>query len=431
MKQFPPFARSALWLLLAVASFLSMGFYATNIWGANQPPSFSDLYAPWLGSHELLINHRDPYSPAVAHEIQAVIYGTSVPPSTSDPLALAGGFAYPPFTAFLLWPIARQPFSSARVFFLWSTLLGTFLAMAVWLRLFAFRLIALSTLTIAVFTLGSFPALQAIRLQNLTLIAAAILAFSVFLLSTNFQILAGVSLAASTFKPQFVLLLIPWLALWAFSDWRRRRDLVWSFLASVVLLLLASEWILPGSTRRFLKVAWAYRHYTYGHSLLDVWFTPIFGQIAALALLFGIAALSWRLRLQPANSDGFLLSISLMLAATLVVIPTLAPHAQLLLFPGVLCLLRHRTRLRVSGRLPRFLWVAAWTLLAWPWTAAAGLVLATLWAPVNSLLRWWQVPLYTTPLMPLGLLAPLLWLARHTGTTDIAVESVPNRSEAS
>jgi hypothetical protein len=48
--------------------------------------------------------------------------------------------------------------------------------------------------------------------------------------------------------------------------------------------------------------------------------------------------------------------------------------------------------------------------LAWPWIAAAGLTLATIWFPVNSWLQWWEIPLYTSPVLPFALFVTLFWL---------------------
>jgi hypothetical protein len=425
MKRARAIAKSALWPLLSIAAALSMIFYITTIWSAGQAAHFSDLYAPWSGTRALLLEHRNPYSPEVAHEIQTVIYGASSPASATDPEGLAGGFAYPPYAAFLLWPISHLSFSAASTVFLWLSFLDLLLAIYFWLRLFSFPVAGSSTLAIAIFTAGSLPALQAMQLHNLTLIAASTIALSLFLLSADFQILAGIAVAIATFKPQFVVLLIPWLALWSFSDWHRRRKLVWSFLLSLALLLAASEWITPGSLRSFLSIALAYRHYTYGHSVLDVWFTPVFGVFAAIILLVAVLWPGWKLRSQPADSASFLIATALTLAATLVVIPTLAPHAQLLLFPGFLCLLRFRSPQPAPSRALRLLRIAAWALLAWQWISAAGLALASTSTPVAKLLRWWQVPLYTSPLIPLGLAAALALLARNQLTPTAPVAAKP------
>jgi hypothetical protein len=240
------------------------------------------------------------------------------------------------------------------------------------------------------------------KLQNLSVVAAALIAGALFLLAADHLVVAGIFLAVSTFKPQFTIALVLWLPLWTLSDWRRRRSLAWSFLAALLLLILLSEWLVPGWIPDFLNVLHAYRHYTYGHSLLDIWFPPPWGLLVAACLLLSALALSWSQRSQSADSFLFLTVTSFLLAVTLIVIPTLAPHAQLLLLPGVLCLLRSRVLLFSSGKLQRLLFIATWALLAWPWIASSGLLLAAVALPSSAMLRFWEIPLYTSPLLSLA-----------------------------
>jgi hypothetical protein len=405
--------KPAVWLIVALTSACGMEFYVAKIWSAGQPSQFSDLYAPWWGAHELFLHHRNPYTPAVAREIQAAIYGAPLTSENGgDFFGLAGGFAYPLYATFLLWPTVNMLFSTLRTLFICLSIIVTLGSLGLWLRAFHFRGPPLEWLTLALFTLGSFPVLQGIRMQNLSVIAAAILTLSVVLLSTGHLSLGGVLLAASTFKPQFTLVLVPWLTLWAASDWRRRQSFLWSFLASMVVLIGASEWMLPGWQNGFLNVVHAYRHYTFGHSLLDVWFTPRVGPFAAAGLLLVVLALCWKCRRAEADSPRFLAAISIMLAATITVIPTLAPHTQVLLLPGFLCLHFHRLLLWRSNRWARLALLGLCLLFAWPWLAAAGLTLAAVLLPTSELLRWWDVPLYTSPLLPLAVLLPLCCLIR-------------------
>ena len=395
------FPKSAVWLLLSIVSAGNMAYYVAEIWSANQPPHFNDLYASWWAAHELLLHQRNPYSPSVSHEIQAVIYGAWVNAgSPDDPRGIGGGFAYPPFIALFLWPTVHLSFPAAQQVFLCISILAALGSLLVWLRLLQFRWSLLTWLTVAIFLFGSFPSLQAIKLQNPSLLAASLIAITLFLLTTDHLILAGCLLAVSTFKPQFVIVLIPWLALWTIGDWRRRRPLAWSFLSTMLLLVFISQWLVPGWIPSFLNVARAYRHYTYGHSLLDVWFAPAWGETVGGCLALSAFAFCWRHRAQPAEHTSFLLATNLLLAVTLVIIPTLAPHAQLLLLPGLLCLLRKQHSL-CRGR-TRLVLAGAWALLAWPWIAAFGLLLASTWVPVTSLLRFWALPLYPSPLLPLA-----------------------------
>jgi len=415
-------AKPVWWLLLSIVSASSMAYYVGQIWSANQPPHFNDLYAPWWGTHELLRHGRNPYSPEVAHEIQTIIYGAPAASDSQDPSGIGGGFAYPPYIALLLWPTVYISFSAAQKAFLFVSILGTLLNIVIWFRLARFRRSPQILLAATTFALGSFPVLQAIKLQNPSLLAAFLIAITFFLLFTDHLVLAGAMLAVSTFKPQFMVALIPWLALWTLGDWRRRRPVAWSFIASMFLLVGVSEWLLPNWISGFLGAVRAYRHYTYGHSLLDVWFTPTWGPIAAAFVLLAVLALCWKHRWQASDSPDFIVVTSLVLAATLVIIPTLAPHAQILLLPGILCLLQSRTLPLPSpspspaGRLLRLVLAGTWTLLAWPWIAAFALLLAAVKFPARSLLRFWELPLYTSPVLPMALVFGLSCLLFRGGS---------------
>jgi hypothetical protein len=418
-------SKPALWLVLAMLSALSTEFYTVKIWAANQPAGFSDLYASWWAAHELLLHGRDPYSSAISHEIQTGIYGTPVDPSPEDPTGIGGGFAYPPHAAILFWPLVYLTFPSAQKVFLCVSLLGTLLSLTIWMDALGFRRLPLLWLSVTIFTLGSFPALQAFKLQNPSLIAAALIALTLYCLSSGHFISAGIFLSICTFKPQFTVALIPWLALWTIADWRRRRSLAWSFLATMLLLGAVSAWLVPGWMASFLTVIRAYRHYTYGHSVLDVWFTPGIGSVASALLLVAALTLCRPHRSESPSSPKFLVATSLILAATVVVIPTLAPHAQLLLLPGFLCLLRSPNFRWAPSRFTRTFRSAGWMLLAWPWIAAVGLFLAAVVYPTANLLRFWEVPLYTSPLVPLAVLLALSWLIRDGAKSGEPQPSIP------
>jgi glycosyl transferase family 87 len=400
-----------LWLILSLLSACSMWYYVTNVWSVGQPARFSDLYAQWWGAHELLLHRRDPYSPAIAHEIQTVIYGGPIGTShPGDAAERAGGFAYPIYVVFLMWPTVHLAFPVVQGLFLCLFVALTAVSLLLWLYALRWRLPAAKLGILAVFTFGSFPVLQGLKLQNLSLLVAFLVAATVASLAADCFGIAGLLLASATIKPQFVILLIPWLALWIMSDWRRRQRMAWSFSATMSSLILGGEVLAPGWISRFLTVVRAYRQYTYGHSLLDVWFTQRIGSVVAVVLVLVVLALCWRCRSDPAQSSRFFLASCLVLAATLVVIPTLEPHAQLLVLPGSLFLLRHHGRIWRSGKVARLLLTAAWVLLGWAWVAAFGMMLAAIWLPAGTLMRLWTLPLYTSPLLPFGILVVLGFL---------------------
>lgn len=397
-----------LWLVLALLSALSMWHYEAHVWSAGQPANFSDLYASWWGTHELLLHHRDPYNVEVSHEIQRVIYGAPVSVSkTGDPEGRSGGFAYPIYVVFILWPTVWLSFALTQTMFTYLLIGFVLLALVLWLYAGDWHLEPWQFLIVAVFALGSFPSLQGIKLQNPSVLVAFLVAAAMASLAAGYLSVAGVLLALATIKPHLVGLLILWLALWTTHDWVHRRRLAQSFLATMALLLMGSEWLAPGWIGRFVHVAHAYTQYTYGHSLLDVWFTPSIGHFIAAGLVTMVLALCWQCRSNPARTPVFFLVASLLLATTLVVVPTLEPHAQLLLLPGFLFLLQYRDHNWRWERTARLLVGAPWILLAWGWVAAVGMTLATLWVPASTLRRYWILPLATSPLLPFAILLAL------------------------
>jgi hypothetical protein len=388
-----------------------MWVFVTKVWSAGQPAGFSDLFARWWGSHELLLHHADPYSPMVTRQIQTTIYGAPLTSSPTDPLAQhSGGFAYPIYTAFLFWPRVGLSFPVVKIVFACLLPVLTLAAYVLWVCALQWKPDRNELIIGAVFYMGSFPALQALRLQNLSVLVAFLIAAAMVCLKSNRLSITGFLLACSTIKPHFVALLLVWLAIWVFHDWKTRRTLAYSFIATLGALVLGGEYFLWGWIGEFRNIVSAYQQYTYGHSLLDVWFSTTSGHLAAIALSIAAVWLCWRWKSFPASTAEFFLICSILLATTVLVIPTLEPHAQLLLAPGFLLLFRYRAPIWALGKSARLLTSAAWMLLAWPWLAAALLTTAVLCGRVALAARFWLVPLSTSPMIPLGLLGILAFL---------------------
>ncbi len=55
---------------------------------------FSDFYPRWLGARELLLHHRNPYSPEVTRDIQIGYYGRPLDPSRPGDPKDQMAFAY-------------------------------------------------------------------------------------------------------------------------------------------------------------------------------------------------------------------------------------------------------------------------------------------------------------------------------------------------
>jgi hypothetical protein len=367
--------------------------------------NLSDLYPRWLGARELLLHHRDPYSAEVTREIQVGYYGRRLDPArTGDPKDLQG-FVYPVYVVFLLAPTITLPFSTVQIGFRWFLVILTLATVPLWLRALRWRPSNATTATVLILTLGSFPAVQGVKLQQLSLVVSGLIAGCAALLTAGYLLPAGVLLALATIKPQLVLPLTVWLVLWALSDWRRRRPFIWGFGLTAAVLLGGAEYILPGWMRRFREAVAAYRQYTgSAGSLLDVLVTSGWGNVLTVLTLLALAAVCWRMRREPADTAGFALASSLVLAVTVVIVPMVAPYNQLLLLPGVFLLVRDGKILWTKDRLTRSGCVIAGVLIFWPWLAAMGLTVAALVLPAASIQQAWAVPLWTSPYIPLAML---------------------------
>jgi len=370
--------------------------------------NLSDLYPRWLGARELLLRHRDPYSPEVTKEIQAGYYGRPLDAGRPGDPRDQQGFVYPLYVVFLLAPTVKLPFSTVMAGFRWLLVLLTAASVPIWLGVIRWRPPRRVLAIMLLLTLGSFPAVQGIKLEQLSLLVSALIAAASGLLVGGHLLLAGGLLAIASIKPQLVVPLAGWFALWTAGDWRRRWPLLAGFSLTLGVLLVAAEQILPGWMGRFREAVAAYGQYTGGGgSLLDVLVTPKAGKVLAAGVILLVAWLGWQKRAAPAGSVDFSFTLATVLAATVVVIPMFAPYNQLLLLPAILLLTRSWRELWQRNLGTRTLLVITASLVLWPWLATLGLVLGPLVVPPGVLERAWAAPLYTSVPIPLATLALL------------------------
>jgi hypothetical protein len=385
--------------------------------------NLSDLYPRWLGARELLLHHRDPYSYEVTREIQIGYYGRAVDPSRPYDPTDWQGFAYPLYVVFLLAPTITLPFAVVQIGFRWLLIALTAASVPLWLRAFRWRTSAWTMATLVVLVLGSFQAIQGIKLQQLSLLVNGLIAVGVVLLVKDQLAAGGALLALATIKPQLALPLSAWLLFWAVNDWRSRKSFVWGFLGTLAALISAGEFVLPGWIGRFRQAIIAYRQYNNGaESALELLFTPFFGRVLAVAVLLGLAFVCWRSRRVPSRDPAFNWILALILAATIAIAPKEAPYNQVLLVAPVLLVVRCWLLLWARSSLSRALLVIASLILFWPWLAALVITMAALFFPAEVLQRAWTLPLYTSPAMPLGVLVVVgyvfneLWQMRLNGS---------------
>ena len=412
-------SRSKLGLLLVLFAAGSMWLYVQLILIphqraeelAKQRPrgNLSDLYPRWLGARELLLHRRDPYGADITREIQIGYYGRPLDPARPNDPKDQQAFAYPLYVVFLLAPTIALPFSTVHTVFFWMFLAITAASVLLWLEAIGWRVSCLGKFEWILLALSCFPAIQGLKLQQLSLLVAALLAASMCGLARRRFIWAGILLAVAAIKPQLAALPALWLCIWVVGNWRDRRRALWSFILTLAALMVAGEAVLPGWIQEFRVACAAYYQYTGGgKSVLDVALTPAWGRVVSVILVGGFILLAWRARKAPEGSADFHWSVSLALAVTLVVIPMFAPYNQLLLIPAVMLIVRSIGALWRANRLLRLLVVVTALAVFLPWIGAALLATALLFLPASGLQALWALPLYSNFAIPVLVLALLL-----------------------
>ncbi len=406
------------WLLLAILCAASMWIYASRVLipyqisdaAAHDRPrgNLSDLYPRWLGARELLLHGRDPYSPEITREAQIGFFGRPPDPERPGGRNYQQGFYYPVYVAFLLAPTVHLSFEMVRKGFFWVLLGLTVASIPLWLRALRWPAPLWVQVSLVIFTIGSLPVMQGLKLQQMTLLVAALMAIALALLVSERPIGAGVALALATIKPQLVWLLLFWLMIWTLADWRRRYRWAASFLVSMAILCAASEWYLPHWISRFWQAIREYRSYTGEMSVMDElmgapWSRAL--EFLAFALMAGAC---WRDRREAANTSAFAGTISLVLAITVLIVPTYGPYNQALLIPAVLMMLKEGRAIWQRSVADRVLSAFTAGLIVWPWIASIALAgLSFIFQP-ERVERGWAVPFWTVLQIPMAMAALML-----------------------
>lgn len=431
----------ALWLALALLAATSLWFYVDRILVAHQVAdaaahdrprgNLSDIYPRWLGAHELLLHQRNPYSDEVALEIQKGYYGRALDPSRPGDPKDRQGFAYPVYVVFLLAPLVGFSFHTVQLFFYWLLIALTAATVPLWLRALSWWPPPVVIAIAIALTLGSVPAVQGIKLQQLSLLVAALLAGSAACVASGYFLCGGAILALATIKPQLAWPMVLWLLGWAVSDWKVRRRLVFGFVTIMAALLIAAEWVLPGWIKMFLEAIRQYHQYTQNESVLDQlvnWALGSYGgDILAVVACLASLRLLWKLRREAPISDGFAGALAVVLSLTVLVVPMYAPYNQILLLPAILFLARENFLARdlaqpeESRSVGPLSW-AAGLALAWQWIASLGL--SALWfVSRDAALSGWKAPFYATFALPVLIFAAAMLAARNPRSALRAHES--------
>ena len=374
--------------------------------------NLSDLYPRWVGARELLLHGRDPYSADVTREIQAGYWGRPIDARRPGDPQDETRFAYPVYVVFLLAPTVYLPFSAVRILATWALGLCACASVLLWFRALRWRPSPTVLVVFLLLTLGSYPVVQGIKLQQLTLLVCALIAAGAGLLVRGKLVAAGAVLALATIKPQLVTLLLAWLLFWTFRRWRQRQKFFWSLAGTSVLLVGAGEYALPGWIGRFLHGLVEYQRYAGESSPLEILTTAGVGKLLSAILLLATVAVCWRLRRCAEDSAEFSLLLALVLTVTLAATPMMRSYNDVLLVPAVLLSVRSWSDLWSRNASRRLVCALAVLCVFWQWLASIALVGASSFLPAAMVQRVWAAPLWTIPAMSIALFGPLAFLVK-------------------
>ena len=377
-----------------------------------------DFYPIWLTSRLTRAGERDLYRQEVTRKIQIGLFGRPLDANDpADPPADYRTFAYPAFADLLLWPSALVVFPTLRVIL--AVLLPLLTAASIWLWLFALRwpVRPLGLTIFLVLALCNYPMLEAFFALQPGLIVGFLLACGIAALTKRQLLVAGILMSLTLIKPQMTLLANAYLLLWSASR-KGHAAFLAGFSATTLAMFGASILLWPHWVREWIAVISGYHRYA-TPSLASLLPGNILGGYLgsfAIFVLLGVGGvLAWRGRLANSDSPDFWLTLSLLLAITsLTLLPGQAIYDHVILFPGILLIVRKTRQFLAAGRLPRSLLAIGAIVLFWPWLAA--IVVIAIRPFLNPELFYsnavFALPIRTAASLPFAVLALLLCIVR-------------------
>ncbi len=403
-----------LWLLLGLSSVSVTSLYMHkvllpweyyfNVQAGTLKAALGDLYSPWFGARALLLQAKNPYGPEVTHDIQIAFYGHDVQQTPGNRPVDEQRFAYPVYVVFLFRPWLSLSFDALQ------RIVPLFLALAVagavqfWISALRLRAFTIWSWSVTLFILASPQVAQGLRLRQLGMLVAFLIAVAVWLIVHNKLVSAGCILALSTIKPQMVVLPIAAFLLWTLGDFRRRWAVTASFLGSTAVLIIAGEYVLPGWLHYFMGGLSAYRVYGPTTTLLQLALGRNMGIAVSVALVALAILWAWIHRKVAADSPEFMSVTAVVMMGAALALPLMPSFNQVLLILPVILLLKSWPELSKVSR-----WTFA-GFVSWPWITS--ILLLVLRVQPNTTHSIPLIPSALTLLFPL--LLPILLMGRSS-----------------
>jgi hypothetical protein len=338
--------RDWLYLFLALLCAASMWCFFDYVLVASQVAesqqsgsprgNLSDLYPRWLGARELLLHGRDPYSQPITDEIQQGYYGRKIDPTNPNDPKDENRFAYPVYVVFLLAPTVNLSFGIVQRGFYVLVVVMNALSVWWWMRALHARWRPLQIVAAVTLLLGSYPAVQGLHLQQISLLVAALIAAACAAAASGWFALAGGLLSLAMIKPQLTIPIAAWLLFWTLCKWRERKWLALVFGSVMAGFLVGSELVLPGWFMKWREASQAYMQYAGDTKpLLVTLFGGVIGSGITLLIVGVIGWFAIKYRAAQADSVAFRTLVAAVVTATVALTPIWHPYDQVLLIPAI------------------------------------------------------------------------------------------------
>jgi glycosyl transferase family 87 len=340
---------------------------------ANDKPrgNLSDLYPRWLGTKELLLNHRSPYSAEVSAEIMRGYWGRVLDPDKPNDPKDENRFAYPLYVVFLLAPTVTLPFESVQRLFIVLAVALSVLSVWLWMRMLGDRGRASEVAVAAMLFLGSYPVVQALLLQQLALLVFGLITAACAAAGAGMFWAAGILLGVAMVKPQSAIPIAAWLLFWSLAGWKDRKTLFISFATTMIALCAGASLLLPGWVGEWRAGASSYLGYTGGvPAHVQVIFGNYAGAVIGFALCLAVAILCWKARHDLPSTDRFKLVPVLILAVNMAVTPLWHEYDHMFLLPAVLLIFCWSDAFYRLNPFPRAVLSLSAIVFAWQWVGA-------------------------------------------------------------
>lgn len=372
-------------ILLVIAGLTWVNYRFTR-----ENPGGNDFIPRWLGTRLFLTEGLSPYSEEASRQIQEVVFGRPARPGED-----LSYFVYPLYSVYVFAPFALvEDFALARAIWMTALEISLFLMAGVSIFMTRWRTPLALLAVLLIFTALWYHSIRPLVNGNPAIVVALFITCALAAIQTQHDFLAGFLLALATIKPQMVVLLIPFVLLWAVSQ--GRWNLIWGFLISLVFLAVSVALLIPDWPLQNLRQIIAYPEYTLPGSPGAIFaeYLPGVGRQLGWALtilLSAVLIVEWRAAFGQ-DFRWFFWTAGLTLAATNLIGIRTATANYIALYPVLILVLAAWNER--WGRAGRWLTLAALVILFF---GLWGLFLATVQTgeqPVQSPVMFFPLPIF-------------------------------------